>query len=91
MQIHFTLDDEADESLIAWWFALPKGIRSETMRRMMRWYVGQDGFGALIAAVERLTAGHVALTPMPEPLPSPPNVTELLEDALSQFGFEDDV
>lgn len=91
MRLYFYLDDEADEALIAWWFALPKGIRSETMRRMMRWYAGQDGFGALIGAIERLTAGHVALKPIPEPMPvPPPNVSELLDDALSQFGFDED-
>ena len=92
MQIHFTLDDDADESLIAWWLSLPKGQRSDTMRQMMRWYSGQEGFGELIAKIDRLAHATITPGPVSEPpiVPAPPNISELMEDALSQLFDDDD-
>lgn len=91
MRLCFYLDDEMDESLIAWWLSLPKGQRSMTMRQMMRWYSGQQGFSAVIAAIQHLTApGMLAITPPEHELVLPPNTAELMTDAFDQFGWNDD-
>ena len=64
--------------------------RNRWITAILRAGLSPGGYRDLVTAVERLTAGNVALTPMPESLPPPPNVPELLDDALSQFGFGDD-
>ena len=94
MRLYFYLDDDTDEGLITWWLSLPKGARSVTMRRMMRWYSGQQGFGELIETVKRLIAHEGPTTTQPEPevvAPAPPpNVAELMADAMSQLFADED-
>ncbi|NMP24359.1 hypothetical protein [Sulfobacillus harzensis] len=91
MRLYFYLDDDADEALIAWWLGHDKGKRSEVMRQMMRWYSGQAGFGELIESIKRLTQTGIPTQPTPEPIaPPPPNVGELMEDALGQLFPDDD-
>jgi len=82
MQFHFRLED-TDEDEIRFWLSVPKGQRSDLFRRMTRWYGGIEGFGAVVAALE------VRTPPSPDASVPPPNFSELVEDALSQFGFDE--
>lgn len=92
MRLYFYLDDEEDEALIAWWLSHEKGKRSHVMRQMMRWYSGQEGFGALIAEIRQ-----IGQLPRPTPtqsapsLPQPPkDMAAIMDDAISQlFGDEE--
>lgn len=81
---------ESDDPLVSILDGLGTRERNAWLVAIVRAGLSPGGYRDLAMAVERLTAGHVALAPAPEPLLPPPNVSELLDDALSQLGFDDD-
>ncbi|MDA8194677.1 MAG: hypothetical protein M0Z53_11880 [Thermaerobacter sp.] len=82
---------ESDDPLAKTLDGLGTRERNAWLVAIVRAGLSPGGYRDLIMAVEHLTAGNVALKPMPEPMPAPPpNVSELLDDALSQLGFGDD-
>lgn len=80
---------ESDDPLAKTLDGLGTRERNAWVVTILRAGLSPGGYRDLMTAVERLTAGNVALTPIPESMP-PPNVIELLDDALSQFGFGGD-
>lgn len=89
MQIHLVWDEEADADLIVWWLALPKGMRTQALRKVLRWYVTPGGFGDLVTTLERLAGGSLASGPS-QPVPPLPNFHETLQATLAGFGWDDD-
>lgn len=86
MRVHFVLDDDGDEDLIRWWLSIPKGQRTENIRRILRWYVVPGGFGELVAAVQGQTPDRAA----PVPQPPPPDFGAALDAQMAKFGWDDD-
>lgn len=82
MRIQFILDDAADEDLIRWWLSLPKGQRAEELRKILRWYVVPGGFGVLVQA---LYGRSVSVSQS-----APVKTSQVLADAMAQFGWDDD-
>lgn len=81
---------ESDDPLVSILDGLGTRERNAWLVAIVRAGLSPGGYRDLVMAVERLTAGHVTLTPIPEPMPGPPpNVSELLDDALRQFGFDE--
>ena len=60
MRVHLVLDPKTDHDLIEWWLTIPKGQRTEVIRRILRWYVIPGGFADLIAALPARIATPVA-------------------------------
>ncbi len=83
MQLHLLLDDDADEDLIRWWLSIPKGQRTDELRRILRWYAAPGGFGELVQAIQ-------GRSPVPSIPSAPANTAQILKDAMAQFGWDDD-
>lgn len=80
MRVYFVLDDE---DLIRWWLGIPKGQRTEEIRRILRWYVVPGGFADLVRAVQR--DDHSVSPPVPTP-----DLAQTLSAQLQKFGWDDD-
>lgn len=81
MRVHFVLDDDADADLILWWAGLPKGRRSEELRRILRWYLVPGGFKDLL---DRLGSESRL------PARLAPEVQGALNRALADFGWDEE-
>lgn len=91
MHIHLILREADDAAIIAWLQALPKGRRTEEIRRILRWYLVPGGF---LDVLNALRDGPGGQDHAPSPVQTSPDSAQAhfqsqLQSVLTQMGWQD--